>query len=229
MIKKYKNILAFFAHPDDETLAAGGTIKLLTSSGSKVSAAIPNMGIYSRENEINKDKKLISLRKDTLNAFKTLGINKPDIYFGEFSDNEIDKHSLLELIKWFEKILTKIKPDLVLTHHRFCTNIDHQYCHEAAVVATRASINSHVPLISCEVPSSTGYLKPTQWEPNLFIELQKKHLDAKIKAMQAYRGEKRLDPHPRSPEVLRAIAKVRGSESGYRFAESFMIQKIYGV
>tara|TARA_B100001175_G_C19478298_1_gene625619 strand:- start:98 stop:781 length:684 start_codon:yes stop_codon:yes gene_type:complete len=227
MIKNYKNVLAFFAHPDDETLAAGATIKLLTSTGSKVTVAIPSTGIFSRSNQVNQNKKLNLLRKNCLKALKILGINKSNIYFGEFSDNEMDKHTLLELVKWLEKIIKKIKPDLVLTHHRFCTNIDHQYCHEAAVVATRSNTKSHIPLISCEVPSSTGYLKPTQWEPNLYVEVKKKHLDAKIKAMQAYHEEKRSNPHPRSPEVLRAIAKVRGSESGYMLAESFMIEKIY--
>ena len=30
MISKYKNILTFFAHPDDETLAAGATINKLS-------------------------------------------------------------------------------------------------------------------------------------------------------------------------------------------------------
>jgi len=45
--------------------------------------------------------------------------------------------------------------------------------------------------------------------------------------MQTYRSEARPDPHPRSPEVLRAVAKVRGSESGFFFAEAFMIQKIF--
>ncbi len=28
-----------------------------------------------------------------------------------------------------------IKPDFIFTHHRFCTNIVHQYCDDAAVVA----------------------------------------------------------------------------------------------
>ena len=46
--------------------------------------------------------------------------------------------------------------------------------------------------------------------------------------MQAYEGEARPCPHPRSPEVLKALAVVRGSESGFNYAESFMINKIFG-
>ncbi|MFH1421626.1 MAG: hypothetical protein ABIH42_02790 [Planctomycetota bacterium] len=45
--------------------------------------------------------------------------------------------------------------------------------------------------------------------------------------METYKGESRPDPHPRSREVLKALAKVRGSESGFYYAESFMIQKIF--
>ena len=86
----------------------------------------------------------------------------------------------------------------------------------------------HIPVLCGEVPSSTGYLRPTQWEPNLYVEVSEKDIQAKIKAMQAYIGEARLDPHPRSPEVLKALAKVRGSEAGLFFAEAFMIQRIFG-
>ena len=35
------------------------------------------------------------------------------------------------------------------------------------------------------------------------------------------------DPHPRSRGILSALAKVRGSESGFYFAESFMISKTF--
>jgi hypothetical protein len=77
------------------------------------------------------------------------------------------------------------------------------------------------------VPSSTGYLKPVEWEPNLYVEVSENDLESKIKAMETYKGEARPDPHPRSKEVLRAWAKLRGSESGFYFAESFMISKIF--
>lgn len=226
---KNKTILTFFAHPDDETLAAGGTLAKLSRLGTNIYVVIPATGIHARSNVQTRDKRnqsLIILRRDCQKALKILGVPAKNIYLGEFSDNELDKHSRLELVHWLEGIMAKVKPDIIFTHHRYCTNIDHQYCHEAAVIAARPVPKKHIAIISCEVPSSTGYLKPTQWEPSLYIEITKKDLEKKIRAMKIYRGEIRPDPHPRSPEVLRAYAKVRGSESGYFFAEAFMIQKI---
>ena len=66
-----------------------------------------------------------------------------------------------------------------------------------------------------------------QWEPNFYIEVSESNVNAKIKSMETYKGEARPDPHPRSREVLSALAKVRGSESGFYFSEAFMISKIF--
>ncbi len=231
MLSRYKKILAFFAHPDDEALAAGATISKLTTSGCEVHVAIPNTGIHSRRNiedQFLRDQKLSNLRSDCEKALAVLGVRLENIYLGEFSDNEIDKHTLLELIHWLEDLIKKVRPEAIITHHRFCTNIDHQYCHEAAVVATRPGVDSHIPIFCGEIPSSTGYLKPAQWEPNLFVEVSEEDVQTKIKSMEAYETEARPDPHPRSPEVLRALAKVRGSESGFFFAEAFMVQRLFG-
>ncbi len=227
---RFKKIIAFFAHPDDETLAMGGSLNKFKSEGCEIFVTIPCTGINARRNKqnIKKRKKSLSiLKSDCLKALKYLGVKKNNIFFGKFSDNEIDNHSLLSLTHWFENILEKIKPDTVFTHHRFCTNIDHRYCHEAAVLATRPMFKHNINLISAEVPSSTGYVKPAQWEPNFFIELSKKDIKKKIEAMEMYSTEKRIYPHPRSPEALEAYAKVRGSESGYKYAESFIIQKFF--
>jgi N-acetylglucosamine malate deacetylase 1 len=229
-LNSYKRVLTFFAHPDDETLSAGATIHKLVSLGADVFIAIPATGIHSRRNvqeETRLNSDMIGLRRDCEKAMAVLGVPPENIFLGDFPDNEMDKHSLLEIIHWLEAILKKVKPDLVLTHHRYCTNIDHRYCHEAAVVATRPGLNDHVAVLCGEVSSSTGYLKPVQWEPNLYIEISEKNLESKIKAMESYTGEARPDPHPRSKEVLRALAKVRGSEGGFYFAESFMISKIF--
>jgi LmbE family N-acetylglucosaminyl deacetylase len=230
MFENCKNILMFFAHPDDETLAAGGTIAKMTDLRKNVHVAISNTGIYARanadENE-NLKRQLIELQNNCKEALGILGVQPDHIYFGSFSDNQADKHTLLSLIHWLEPLIDTIKPDLVFTHHRFCTNIDHQYCHEAAVVATRPSKNHHISLLCGEIPSSTGYLRPTQWEPNMYISLSEQHVDRKIHAMLTYKGETRPYPHPRSSEVLKAFAQVRGSESYFYYAEAFMINKTF--
>jgi LmbE family N-acetylglucosaminyl deacetylase len=187
--------------------------------------------VNSRKNKlslIKRKKDLELLRQDCVSALFHLGVHEDRIYLGEFPDNEMDKHSLLEVIHWFERIVDTVQPDIVFTHHRFCTNIDHQYCHNAAVVALRPAIDKKIPLFCGEVPSSTGYLRPTYWEPNLYVSVSEEDVNNKIIAMESYTGEARPDPHPRSREVLKALAKVRGSESGNLFAESFMIQKTYG-
>ncbi len=230
-LKQYKKVLAFFAHPDDETLAAGATINKLSRMGTaEVHVAIPATGIHSRRNtqiENELDSEILELRTDCEKAMAVLGVHPDHIYLGDFPDNEMDKHTLLELIHWLEEIIIKVKPDLILTHHRYCTNIDHQYCHNAVVVATRPALNDHITVLCGEVPSSTGYLKPVQWDPNCYIEVSENDVECKIKAMETYKGEARPDPHPRSGEVLKALAKVRGSESGFYFAESFMISKTF--
>ena len=225
---QFETVLMFFAHPDDETLAAGATIKRLSREGCRVHVAIPNTGVHSRRNvedELSRDDALENLRSDCFEALSGLGVRESDIYLGQFADNESDKHTRLELIHWLEEVLERVQPNAMFTHHRYCTNIDHQYCHEAAVVATRPSAECHLPVYCGEIPSSTGYLRPAQWEPNFFVDVKEEDVDAKLRAMQSYRGEARPDPHPRSPEVLKALAKVRGSDSGFFFAEAFMVQK----
>ena len=230
-LSKFERVLTFFAHPDDETLAAGATMARLSHLGVTLHVAIPATGVFSRRNRedlADMTAALAELRGDCEKALAVLGVKKEHIHLGEFADNEMDRHSLLEVIHWLESLIEKVNPDLILTHHRFCTNIDHQICHEAAVVATRPGVGQHIPMLCGEVPSSTGYLKPVQWDPQLYVEVSETQVAAKIQAMQTYKGEARPDPHPRSPEVLSALAKVRGAESGFFFAEAFMVQKLFG-
>lgn len=216
-------VLVFVAHPDDETLAAGGTVAKIAASGVPVHVAIAATGITSRRDVTDIDGELAVLRGQAAAALGVLGLGPDSLTLGAFPDNRMDSVALLDVIQWLEDVVARVQPSIVITHHLGCTNIDHRICHEAAVVATRPSPNRHIALLAAEVPSSTGYRRPAGFEPNFYVALTEREVEAKVAAMLCYGGEAQPDPWPRSPEVLRALAKVRGSEAGALFAEAFML------
>jgi LmbE family N-acetylglucosaminyl deacetylase len=54
----------------------------------------------------------------------------------------------------------------------------------------------------------------------VFVDISD-YLEIKIAALDEYRQEMRPFPHPRSTEVIRAQAVLRGSSAGLRAAEAF--------
>ncbi len=228
--------LVIAAHPDDEILGMGGTIKKLTKKGDKVKIAILATGITARRsnkfknstkyetedyniNEISEQ--IETLRKEARQAAEIVGVK--DVEFFDYPDNEMDLISNLQVTKTIEKLIEDFKPKTLYTHSNFDINIDHRIIHNATLTATRPNSNTSVnEVIAFEIPSSTEWYFPTQFSPNLFVDISKE-LPTKLKAMKKYSKEIRQFPHPRSVEALEAVAKRWGSVSGFRAAEAFTI------
>ena len=238
------NVLVIAAHPDDEVLGMGGTLKKLSKNGDKLKIVIMATGISGRRsiNYINsstykvneKTKKIMrkqikKLRVDSKKAAKILGIN--DIEFMDFPDNEMDIISNLEITKKIEEKITKFKPRVVYTHSPFDINVDHRVLYNATLTATRPLADSSVKqVISFEVPSSTEWFFPSKFSPTIFVNIEKE-LKAKLNALAAYKDEVRKFPHPRSREGIEIIAKRWGTVSGFKAAEAFYLvrQLINGI
>jgi len=229
-------ILVIVAHPDDEVLGMGGTLKKLRKHSHKIKLVIMATGIFARRSDkylnsnqykINKQqsnimsKQVKQLRIDATKANKILGID--DIEFENFPDNEMDQVSNLEITKKIENIIHNFKPSVVYTHSQYDINVDHRALYYATITATRPRPKLSVKeVISFEVPSSTEWYMPQKFSPNIFIDIEKE-LSFKIEALKQYKNEIRKFPHPRSPEALDVIAKRWGTVSGYNAAEAFCL------
>ena len=48
----------------------------------------------------------------------------------------------------------------------------------------------------------------------------------KVESLKCYSKELRKAPHPRSIERIKALAKKRGTESGQRLSEAFIVKNV---
>ncbi|WP_088007054.1 PIG-L deacetylase family protein [Indiicoccus explosivorum] len=215
--------LVVVAHPDDEVLGAGGTIKSLTDKGE-----IVNVCILCSEVEVrNYRPNIEELNEDIKEANKILGINQ--VFLGDFPNIALNTVKQLEIVQFIEKVMIETKTSVLITHHPADLNNDHYHVSIACQAASRlfqrrSDVVQLKELLFMEIPSSTEWALNTSlstFSPNVFFEINQQGIDSKIKALSQYRGVMRDYPHPRSEESLRSLATYRGSQSGLMFAESY--------
>ncbi len=220
-----KKILVVAAHPDDEILGCGGTIAKHFANGDNVDVIFLTNGVSARNLKKKSLKKNINKRRNAaIKAAKIVGANIP--YFLNFSDNQLDKHPLLKIIKSLEKIINKIKPEKIYTHFDNDLNIDHQITNQAVITICRPQKKNKVKeILFFEVPSSTEWQisrNTKNFAPNWFEDISK-YLNKKILAIKAYKEELNEWPHPRSVKGIKSLANWRGATVGYKAAEGFIL------
>ncbi len=218
--------LVIAAHPDDEVLGCGGTIKRLTSEGEDVYIAILGEGITSRYNdrEIADQSLIDALNANSKAVAEYLGAK--DLFMYGLPDNRFDMVPLLDIVKIVETLVEKLQPTTVFTQHGGDLNIDHVQTYRSVLTATRPMKGSSIKNVySYQVASSTEWAFQQfapKFEPNLFVDISNT-IEDKIHGIQMYESEVRAFPHPRSPEALRSQARYFGSMTGLDFAEAFCI------
>ncbi len=221
--EKVVKYLLVVAHPDDEVLGAGATIHKLTGEGHTVDVCIMCSQAKARAFR-PEDKELVN---DLYESAKMLGVGK--IYDGEFPNIEMNTVPHLHLVQFIEKAIAESEPDVVITHHPSDTNNDHLHTSLACQAAIRLfqrrdTVKPLSELWYMEVLSSTEWSVNSainKFTPNVYVEIGKKRVDVKLKALAVYRGVMRPYPHPRSDEAITGLAAYRGAQSGCDYAEAF--------
>ncbi len=217
-------ILVVAAHCDDETLGCGGTIARHALGGDQVYVQIlvgrTNRYLVSRGYRYNQ-RAIDRVKQAAVKAGKILGVK--EIFFADLQDEEL-LTDLTTSVEAVEKVVAKIKPEVVYMHHAGDGNQDHRGVFEATLVAVRAiAKNSPRKVLSYEVLSSTEQVTGTPsrvFVPNYFVDISKT-LSKKLQAMKCYKDELREFPHPRSLKGIEALAIYRGISCNLNAAEAF--------
>lgn len=209
---KNKNIVAIIAHPDDETIGCGGFLSKASSLGATCKVILPLKRSNQRtsgswENEINHF-------KAACNQLGVTPILTNELISDELALSSIQKiaSSIIEYIEWADIILCHWKGD---THHA------HKAISNAVELSTRPFRNPKT-VLCFEIATSTEQGFENTFSPNCFINLSETDVNNKKLAMEQYQSE---IVEGRTPDNLELQMRLRGSQSGSKYAEAYIIAR----
>jgi len=210
-------VLVVAPHPDDEVLGCGGTIAKHAKAGDEVHLCIVTKAYtpdWSEEFLKNRPMEVESARK-------ILGVKQ--MYFLDFPTVKLDTIPQKTINDSLGTVFVKVRPDVVYMPHHGDVNKDHRIIFESCLVVARPIRHIIRRLLSYETLSETEWGIPAEpFVPNVYVNVTET-IGKKIEAMNAYKSEIKQPPHPRSAEIIEALAKKRGSEINVKFAEAFML------
>ncbi len=218
-------VLVVAAHPDDEVLGCGGTIAALTDAGVPVRTCLLSGEASARH--LRPD--MAEFMSNIDEAHRILGVSEAPV-MGGFPNIAFNTVPHLQMVQFIEGAIAEFGADVVFTHLAGDLNDDHMAVSRASMAACRLfqrrpGFPRLKGLYMYEVPSSTDWAFPSGgpvFQPTSFFPIGAT-LERKLDALRAYKGVMRDFPHPRSPEVLRGLAALRGGQSGMTYAEAFQV------
>ena len=207
-------ILVFAPHNDDEVLGCGGTIAKYAAMGHDVTVC-----------EVTSGDPVLweSIVSEAYAAHKVLGVTRFECL--HLPVVEMRTTSTIQMNKKFEKLIKEIQPNIVFIPHKGDMHSDHRETANAAMVALRPYQNPNLKAIyAYETLSETEWNTPSvenAFIPDTWNDITD-FIEKKLDAMSCYDSQLSDIPNPRSLEAIEALAKLRGSTVGFRYAESFM-------
>jgi LmbE family N-acetylglucosaminyl deacetylase len=220
------NVLCVVAHPDDEVLGCGATVRKLADAGHRVFGCVLCGAAEARHNR----PELARLHEVAAESARIVGFAET-VRHG-FKNIEFNVVPHLEMVKAIESAIVRFRPSWVFAHHPGDLNIDHRVCYEATMAALMLPqrLSTELPptmikrVFLFEILSSTDWASPIDapFRPNSFFDVRET-FEAKLRALDAFEGALKPFPHSRSRENVRHLANLRGGQVGLELAEAFCL------
>jgi N-acetylglucosamine malate deacetylase 1 len=211
-------ILVIAPHPDDETLGCGGTIFRHKVASDDIYWLI----ITGISQDGGWQEKVVNKRDNEIDAVaEKYGFS--DVFNLRLPTTKIDTLPISDLIGEISNVYKKVEPDIIYMPFAYDVHTDHQIIAKALQSTFKWFRYPYIKKVYMyETPSETefNFVENRIFSPNVFVNISQ-YLDNKIETMKIYDGEMGDFPFPRSEKTLRALAILRGSQSGFESAEAF--------
>jgi len=209
MLKSYKKVIALGAHPDDIEMGCGGFISKLIENGVAVCTHV--MSKCDDQFEEMEKGKLVS---EYENSMSSLGVKDKNLY--DFPNKELPQNTI-EMMNLLNTLQNEIKPDLVLIPFLDDPHQDHSAVAHAAIRTFRGTET----ILQYEILRHGSY----SFTPTLFVDITD-YLDQKVESLKHYESQYSKRKYFDS-ETFRSLARTRGAQSGYNYAEGFLVYKMF--
>ena len=218
-----KKIIVVSAHPDDETLGAGGTLLRHKENGDKIYWIIVT-NIF--ENQGFSKERIFSRQQEIEEVCHKFGFEK--IFKMDYPTMTLSSSSLLSLVPKISKIFSEVEPEIIYTLNRSDAHSDHRVLFDAVAACTKSFRYPYIKqVLMYECISETEFapiLAEKAFLPNFFVDITD-FLDAKLDIMKIFESELGEHPFPRSLDNIKALAHFRGASVGVKYAEAFQLLK----
>ncbi|MGB9748233.1 MAG: PIG-L deacetylase family protein [Candidatus Woesearchaeota archaeon] len=200
-------VLFLSPHTDDIELGAGGTLIRLINKKNDVLVAV-----FSTCNDaVPKGMPKNALKKEFINSMREAGVKSYRIL--NFQNKNFPKQRQ-EILDKMTEILKDFNPELVIGPSLNETHQDHKTIAEEMIRCFKKTAS----IISYEQPWNNLNFKPT-----MFVKLKEEEIKKKISLLRNYKTQFMLKRAYFSEEFIRALAIVRGIQSGNEYAEAFEV------
>lgn len=202
-------ILILSPHADDAELGCGGSIVKFIEEGCTILWVV----FSTAEESLPKDLPPDTLKKEFLGVIRDLGLKERDYKIYSFRVRHLHERRQ-EILEELIKMRNGFNPDLVIIPSLNDYHQDHQVVANEAVRAFKTNAS----IIGYELPWNH-----VTFDTNLFIKLNKHHIERKFKILQNYKSQFKKGRIYFSKEYILGLAKVRGTQCNAEYAEAFEV------
>lgn len=142
--------------------------------------------------------------------------------------SKLDTYPRSFIIEKISIILKKIKPNILYIPFSGDAHSDHTLVYKAVSSCIKWFRHPYIKeVLVYETLSETNFsneLSSHNYKPNVYKNITKQ-FKKKLMAINIYKTEFNKHPFPRNKKSVEALALLRGSESGFDYAEAFILIK----
>jgi N-acetylglucosamine malate deacetylase 1 len=210
LLDNFNTILILAPHTDDGEIGLGGTINYFIEQGKKVVYAAFSTAEESVPEGFPKD----ILKTEVKTATAELGIKSENLFIYNYQVRKLNyaRQEILEELILLRKAMAF---DLVFIPSLNDIHQDHSTIAQEGLRAFKNTTLLGYELIWNNLTFNT----------QCFIELEEKHIKAKVQALSKYESQRFRDYV--SEEFIFALARTRGVQVGRKYAEAFEVIRLF--